>query len=269
MATLKIRFKLNPGRTGIQLNRLSKQAENIELFLRSLSEDIGANGGTQTWLATNFKDGSFISDIEHQAVVEVEQVVAMNQAIIALAKFRTIGAMPDFVSPSTISRFADLRTPLDDGEQFGIALFNEQTGRCGRFQFVDKLRLEKICDALDTEVRYFGSISGTTHGWHKGAEPPYLLIRDIATNDLVKCTYRDRDYSRVSEIFTKKSAVVTVEGSVLFNRITGKSEILEATDFAFAPSFSAEDFEAFFGCAPGMSGDVSSEEAIARGRNDE
>jgi hypothetical protein len=266
MATLRIRFKLNPGGRGIALAKLGEQSKNIELFLRSLAGDLGESDGTQMWLATSFKEGSFITAAEYQAVVDVNQAVQFNNAMNSLTKFKTIEEIPPFLSPTTVDRFATLRTALDDGERIGVALFDPRTHKPGKFRFVDKLQLATIREAVNTEVTYFGCVMGTTYEWNKGAERPYLLVREALSGDLVKCTYRDSDYAKVSNIFSKRTAVVIIEGTVVFNRISGRSEVTEAVDFAFAPSFSNDDFDAFFGCASGLTGSIASEEVISEGR---
>lgn len=269
MATLRVRFRLNPGRKGIPLTKLSKQAENIELFLRSLASDLGESGSTQLWLATDFKNGSVINTAEYQAVVDAHQAARMNEAVLSLTGFTTLDHVPTFVSPTTLDRFASLRGALDDGESLGISVFDLLTGKAQRWQYVDKLKFAEIGDAIETEVRYVGSIIGTTHEWNKGAERPYLIVRELTAGELVKCTYRDVDYPKVSNIFSKKTAIVVIEGSILFNRITGRSEVTDASGFEFAPEFSDADFEAFFGCAPNLTGNLSTDDFVARGRSHE
>lgn len=269
MATLRVRFRLNPGRKGIPLAKLSKQAENIELFLRSIAADLGEDGGTQLWLATDFRNGSVINTAEYQAVVQVDQAAKLNDAVHALTMFKTLDSVPDFVSPSTMDRFASLRIALDDGENLGISVFDLESGKPERWLYVDKLKLAEIGEAIDVDVRYIGSITGTTHEWNKGAERPYLVVRELSSGDLVKCTYSDSDYAKVSNIFSRKTAIVVVEGAITFNRISGKSEVTAATGFEFAPDFSDADFEAFFGCAPDLTGELGTDEFIAKGRADE
>jgi hypothetical protein len=269
MATLRVRFRLNPGRKGVPLTKLSKQAENIELFLRSLASDLGEDGSTQLWLATDFRNGSMINTAEHQAVVDIDQVAQLNVAMLALTKFKSLDMVPQFVSPATLDRFASLRGALEDDEKLGIAVFDPETGKAQRWQYVDKLKLAEIGEAIETEVRFIGSVMGSTHEWNKGADRPYLIIRELNSGDLVKCTYNDADYPKVSNIFTRKTAIVIVEGAILFNRITGRSEVTAATGFEFAPDFPDAEFEAFFGCAPDLTGDLGTDEFIAKGRADE
>lgn len=269
MATLRVRFRLNPGRKGISLTKLSKQSENIELFLRSLASDLGEDGSTQLWLATDFRNGSMINTAEYQAVVDVDRAVQLNVAMLALAKFKALDTVPSFVSPATLDRFASLRGALEDGETLGVAVFDPDTGKAQRWQYVDKLKLTEISEAIETEVRYVGSIMGSTHEWNKGADKPYVIVRELTSGELVKCTYGDADYLKVSNLFARKTAIVIIEGAILFNRITGRTEVTAATGFDFAPEFPDAEFEAFFGCAPDLTGDLDTDEFISKGRADE
>lgn len=270
MASLRIRFRLNPGRKGIPLGKLSKQTENIELFLRSLASDLGADDSKHLWLAEEFRNSSAIFSTELQAVIETATAHEFNQAVAALTKYQgTSKVKPPFVGAATIEKFSELRQSLDDDEQIGIALVDVESGKAKRFVYVDKLQLEAIGNSIETEARYVGAVMGHTHEWNKGAEKPYLLIRELNSSELVKCSYKDEDYDKVARLFSKKTAVVIIEGTISFNLITSKTEVIQATEFGFAPDFSDDDFNNFFGAAPGITGDLSSEEYIAKGRDDE
>lgn len=271
MATLKVRFKLNPGRKGIGLGKLSKQAESIELFLRSLAADLGADDAKNLWLADDFKNGSVINTAELQAVVDVETSQQFNQALLALTKFKGVSQAlpPKFVSTATIERFSCLRQSLDADEKLGIAIIDVETERAKRFNYVDKLQLDAIGQSIETEARYFGAVMGRTHEWNKGAEKPYLIVRELNSAELIKCSYIDDDYDQVAKLFAKKTAIVIIEGSISFNLITSKTEVVKAAHFSFAPDFSDKDFNDFFGSDPNTTGDLTSEEFIAEGRDDE
>lgn len=270
MATLRVRFKLNPGRHGIALGKLSKQTENIELFLRSIAADLGQDDGPNLWQAKDFKNGSVFNTAEYQALVTVEQAVKFNDGVQSLIKFKASPRIKpmDFVTPVTIDRFASLRQGLDPDEKMGIALFEPDTGKLKRWSYVDRLQLEEIGQSIEPELRYVGAIMGRTHEWNKGAQAPYLIVRELHTGELIKCAYNDNDYSKVAKLFSDKSAIVIIEGAMIFNRITSKTEVTMAHDFEMAPDFSDQDFEKFFGCAPNMTGNSSAAEFVAKGRDD-
>lgn len=270
MSTLRVRFKLNPGRTGIALGKLSKQSENIELFLRSLAFDLGENDAPYMWLAKDFKNGSVYNTAELQAVVTAENATKFNDAVQSLAKFKTGSSvkLPKFITAATVNKFASLRQSLDADEEIGIALFDIDSGKLKRWNHVDRLQLEQIADSIEAEVRYVGAVMGRTHEWNKGAKEPYIIIRELNSGELVKCIYADIDYDKVAKLFNRKTAVVIIEGGMTFNRITGKSEVQLATNFDFAPDLLDDNYERFFGCAPNMTGSLSTEEFIAKGRDD-
>lgn len=271
MATLRVRFKLNPGRTGIALGKLSKQAESIELFLRALASDLGEDDAPYLWLAKDFKNGSVYNTAEYQAVVEADMAAKFNDAVQSLSKYKAVSRvkLPDFVTPTTIDKFASLRQGLDADEELGIALFDIDTGKLKRWSYVDRLQLEEIAESIETDIRYVGAVMGRTHEWNKGAREPYLIIRELNSGELIKCIYADEDYSKVARLFSDKAAIVIIEGTMTFNRITGKSEVTTATGFDIAPDFSDQDYEKFFGCAPNLTGGLSTAEFIAKGRDDE
>jgi hypothetical protein len=271
MATLRVRFKLNPGRKGIAMSKLSKQTENIEMFLRSLAGDLGVDDAKNLWLADDFRSGSFIDKNELQAIVDAETAYTWNEALNALSKAKgnlAKASLPRVVSTATIDRFASLSEALDPDESIGISVYDLETERSKPFTFVSKLQLEAVGRSIETETKYVGAVMGTTYEWNKGADKPYLYIRELNSAELVKCTYSDEDYENVSRLFSKKTAVVIIEGHITFNLITSKTEVTKATGFDFAPEFSDSDFEKFFGAAPGITGELTSEEYVAHGRRE-
>lgn len=271
MAKFRLRFKLNPERPGVGLAKLSKQTENIEMFLRSLAADLGISDAPNMWLAKDFKNGSCISTAEHQAVVEADAASKFNLGVEALTTFRPNGKrpIPSYVSAATVGRFAAIRHGLDVGEPIGLATFNLETGRPNRWHKIERLHFEEVAASVDSEVLYIGSIMGATHDWVKGAKEPYITIREINTSELIKCTYADDDYPRVAKLFANKTAIVVVGGTVLYNRITGKTEVTMATSFDLAPEISDDEFERFFGCSPSLTGAVSTDDFIRDDRDDE
>lgn len=271
MSTLRVRFKLNPGRHGVLLGKLSKQAGNIELFLRSLAGDLGKDSSPNMWLATNFANGSVHNDVEYRAVTEAEVASQFNDGVSALAKYKsgTSVSPPEYISAATLDYFANLRQSLDADEKIGIAVYDLETGRRKPFRYVDKVQLEEIGNSIEAEMHYVGAVMGRTHEWNKGADKPYLIIREINSGELIKCCYNDDDYSSVAKLFQQKTAVAIIQGAVTFNRVTSKTEVTMATDFEIAPDLTDQEFDAFFGCALGITGSLTAAEFISKGRKDD
>lgn len=269
MAILKLQFKLNPGREGIALGKLSKQTENIEMFLRSLASDLGVDDSGKLWLAKEFENGSLIYTSEYQANVNNGLVYEFNDKVYDLVRFRpSEDTRTPSVSPATVERFSRLRDGLDPDEKIGIGIFNAESSEV-EWNYLNRLELEEIGNAIETETTYVGAVIGQTHEWNKGATPPYIYIREILSGELVKCVYKDDDYPKVAKLFQNKNSVVNVYGTVKLNRITQKHEITSATDFDIAPDFTDEDYEKFFGCDPDFTNGLTGAEFIAKRRNGE
>lgn len=259
MPNIRVRFKLNPGREGIAFSKLAKHAEGIENLLCSLAGDIGLPPEQNQWLGKEFKNGSVFSTAENQALVDAEQNARFNVALRELIKFRPKpnGELPSSVSLQTLECFADLRAPLEIDETIGIGLYDE--GKTSpKFYKVTKLNLESVAKAIDAETSYIGAVIGYTYEWTKGSKEPFIKIRDIASGELVKCSYEDSDYKKVAKLFEKKDALVIVSGHITFNRLTEKTEVTSANEFEFAPELNQSQYESFFGCAQGITGGVDS-----------
>ncbi|MHB1198262.1 MAG: hypothetical protein ACYCZ6_01635 [Polaromonas sp.] len=270
MAKLRIRFKLNPGREGVPLGKLSKQSENIEKFLRSIAADLNADDSKNGWVADHFKTGSLEETISLMSDVPDETLDQFDEAMNYLLKFG-IGnkPIPSFLGVGTIECYSVMRQNLDPDERLGIGLFHPKTGKAKPFTLVDRFQLEAVGKSIETEVRYIGAVMGSTHEWNKGAEKPFIVIRELNSQELIRCNYSDGDYAKVAKLFGNKTAIVIIEGSISQNLITSKTEVLLATGFEFAPDFSGKDFDKFFGAIPGLTGDLTSEEFVAKGRNEQ
>ena len=114
-----------------------------------------------------------------------------------------------------------------------------------------------------------GAVIGYTYEWNKGAKEPFIKIRDIATKELIKCTYSNSDYQNVSKLFENKESLVTVYGLVIYDWVNNKTELKNATSFEVSPPpLNSDEYHSFFGCAEGMSGDLDSAEYVRKLRGE-
>jgi len=250
---IRVRFQLNPGREGIAFSKLAKHADGIQNLLTSLACDIGLPPDQNQWLGKDFKNGSVFSTAENQALVDAELNAKFNSTLQWLIKFnpKSVNEPLNGVSLKTIGCFAELRTPLEIDETINIGLFSEEK-KAPKYYKVSRLKLEEVARAIDAETYYAGTIIGYTYEWTKGAKEPFLKIRDVATGELVKCAYDDKDYKKVAGLFAHKDALVAISGNISFNKITEKTEVVKANEFEIISGMTQEQYDSFFGCAKGL-----------------
>lgn len=270
MKPIRLRARFNPENHGIALSKLGKQVSALDGFLRSIIKDIGEEDSPNSWRAYNFKNGSVFTTAEFNAVSNIESNSKFNLAVDFFTAFSDKKQIrpPDFLHVRTLDKFSSLCQSLDD-EKMGLATYNEKTGKQNVFKFIDKSISKKIEQLFESDISYYGSIMGYTHSWNKGTERPFFVIREINTGELIQCAYSDDNYRSVANIFSKKTAVVIIEGSMRYNKVLEKTEILSSESFEFAPAYEQGDLDAFFGCAPGMTGNYSSEDFVSQGRCDD
>lgn len=270
MKPIRLRARFNPEKDGIALSKLGKQVSALDGFLRSVIKDIGEEDAPNSWRAYNFKNGSVFTTAEFNAVTNAESRSKFNSAIDFFTHFNDKKQVnpPDFLHVRTLGKFSSLCQSLDD-ERLGLATYHPKTGRQNSFQFIDKSIAKKIEVLFEADILYYGSIMGHTHSWNKGTERPFFVIRELNTGELIQCSYSDENYRNVAALFAKKTAIVIIEGAMKYNKILEKAEVIKSESFEFAPTYEQGDLDAFFGCAPGMTGDFSSEDFVSQGRCDD
>jgi hypothetical protein len=101
------------------------------------------------------------------------------------------------------------------------------------------------------------------HSWFKEASPPYFNLRESVSGRMVKCFYDKEDYPHVVSLLQKKNAIIQVIGMVTANLVDRRIEEVHAQKFAIAEELSDADFEKFFGFAPDLTGDLTTEEYVS------
>lgn len=269
MSNIRVRFKLNPGREGIPFSKLARHAEGIENLLISVAEDIGISPEQNKWLGKEFRNGSLFSTAENQMLADDYQIASFNEIISNLVRF-SAKSSKDFlekISLKTLKYFADLRIPLEIDEIIGIGIY-EKGKEKPRFYNISKLRLESVAKSIDVETSYIGSVIGNTYEWVKGAKEPFIKIRDVATDELIKCYYDDKDYRTVAKLFEIKDALVIISGNIIYNRFSEKTEVSKAFDFEMAPVLTQEQYENFFGSARNLTDGIDAATYIRNLRGD-
>lgn len=59
-----------------------------------------------------------------------------------------------------------------------------------------------------------GGIQGTVHSWYCAAEPPYFMLCESATRELIKCFYGETDYDAVVQAVKSKNQIIHIHGRI-------------------------------------------------------
>jgi hypothetical protein len=265
---IRIKVMLNKGRSGISLHKLPKLLENIQQFLDMLSQDV--IGGNSEWLGSDFTNGSLVYTAERIDPVPEEKAKEFNDSFKGVASRTSKGR----VRSATQSQYAKIANPIDADEvvRFGLEEIEEEnrsiTPEEAPFEWLELTKQDAalIAQAAQAKVAAYGSIQGIIHSVFFGAKPPHFQLRELSSGDLIHCIYTRDKYPEIAEALQEENAVLHVYGTTITDTVNREIEEMRVERIDVAGKFSKEDFEKFFGCAPGIKGELSIQEFIDRSR---
>lgn len=263
MRTLRVRLELNKGRKGIPLHKLAAVTEEVQRFFQRVGSDLGVPTPREQWLAVRFRNGSVSFDAEYQGQLTEERIEQYNAELGGLIRAAVVPSFESRLSPATVLQFARIAEPIDEDEQVRFGLYQNGGARPVEWHALTKAASRQLAHAVVASNKYRGVVQGIAHSWYKEASPPYFYIRQSVTQSLVKCLYDKTQYSEVLHLFEKRNAVVQVIGMITANMIERRVDEVDCEKFAIAEELSDEDFERFFGMAPDLTGNLTTEEYIS------
>ena len=267
MANFRIRIGLNRGRGAVGYRELSVLSDEVNSFLRSLGEDAGLSGDDNHWLAKDIADGSFLSDASPSFDISDESSALLGSMTSAIVHGDETKAIELGVREQTRFKYEALakkamvtRIPVE------VGLY----GNTGAIEWVKVVPevARRLTENISPYLDYMGAVQGVIHVIFKESDPPHFKLRDSVTGDLVDCFYKPEHYASILRTLPRKDDRVHVAGLIRASRIDKKIESLKVTRVESPVDFSDADFEAFFGCAPEMTGDINSADFIERNRHD-
>lgn len=270
MATLRIRLRVNPGRSGSPMDKLGEFATQTERFLRSLSRDFGIEADKGKWLARKFTNDSVAFDGEYSD--SVDDAVA-NKAYKALSVIS--GSSPieacntGLIGFGTLAEFAKIGRVLDADEFFYIGLYNDGQDEPQEWKPVSHKQTTEIRKLLETPIESLGSLQGVLHSWHQGSDPQFFQVRELITGMLVRCEYDGALHSKVHAASRIPNTVIHVYGRMYWDPVSNATIRVVVEDIESTERLSDLEFEKFFGAAPQYTGDLSTTEYLAWLRGDE
>ncbi|MDI3335655.1 hypothetical protein QKW60_04515 [Defluviimonas aestuarii] len=250
MAKLRIRFVINKGRQGAPLGKLGSIQIQADKFLRAISVDCGVPAKPGEWLAADFANGSVMFDATYQGAVDpgIAQVFEYKMEVLADFDSERDG-LNGIIRESTALEYAKIGRLIDPDEEIGIEIFPHRGGMPKR-RTITYQKSQTLTAKVEAPIPAYGSVQGVIHAWVKGAAQPYVQIRELSTNELVKVEYSQAHYSQISKAMEEKNAVVMVSGECSYDQITHDILRMRLDRLSKTANLTTLDFDALFGSFP-------------------
>jgi hypothetical protein len=267
MAKVKLRVELNKGRRGIMLGKLAKIAEETLRFLSMVHRDSELSGAPEGWLAVNFDNNSVDFDCENLQDVEPDEAHRANRVLQSvMTNDRTSELAKHHIRDTTRRQYSRIASAIDPDEKVTFKVFKNGETEPSEAHDLTRTFAYEIDLQLPSSASYFGEIQGIIHAFYRTDKPRRLVVRDLASEKLVDCTFDDELYVKAIEIMMDPNGVVFIEGDVFENLATGCIESIKAKRFKLAPAFDESKFESLIGSAPNLTGLFTTEEFVERFR---
>jgi hypothetical protein len=241
MSYLRLRMTLNKGKRGISLDKLENIVEELRKFLFSMGDDIDLVEPT-SWAAVDFKNSSLEFTTEYQQQVDTVKLVRFNGAIVTLAR----SEFPQSLRASTSEHFFNVASMLDNDEIADVAVFNEDNAPVA-FEITRRTAtLARFIDVLPFR-QTLGAVQGKIHSLYKESRPPHFMLRELSTENLIKCVYGVDDYPAIIKALENKDQVLHVRGIIVTDTRERNIEHLTVKKILLADSFGFEDVDKFLG----------------------
>lgn len=248
MSTPKIKIQLNKGKHGVELEKLAGIAKETAKFLTSLSVDLGQPEAE--WVAYNFENGSVCFEVESKRDIVVEPVLWKKALRSVMANDFSDPELSVRIRPETRTRYFDISRALPETDYVGFGIFQNGDSSKVEWHRLDKTIAGTAATALAPKSESQGEIQGIVHAFFKETKTPKLVMRELASRNLVDCYFEEKMYAHAVELLRDRDGVIFVEGSVAESE-TGEITEIHVSDFTPAPEFDERWFESKIGAFPG------------------
>ncbi len=250
MAKLKIRFVLNKGRRGAPLGKLGKISEQAEKFLRALSIDSGVEPKPGEWIAADFENSSVQFDAEYQGAVNegVAQIFENNAALLADFDPDRDG-LNGVVREITALEYAKIGSLIDPDEEIDIGIISHRDGD-PKWRKITYSGSQQLKSRVENPIPAIGSVQGIIHSWIKEGATPYVHVRELSTNNLVRVEYQKHQYGTIAAAVQEKNTVILVSGACSYDRLTHGMMRLRLDRLEKTRTLTPLDFDKLFGAFP-------------------
>lgn len=264
---IRLKIELNPGGDGVRLDKLAKISAEIEKFVRLLAIDAGASPQLGDFVAKDFYDGSFGSVVEYVNNVDPSAAVKFNNGLRFFSDFKDPHQyINGEFSPATVRQFIEIGDAIETDEIVKIGIVDADAPiDQAEWKSITKITTLNVDAAFNQEYNYDGALQGKLGTWYKDSN--YFNLRELSSNDLVKCYYPKDFYDQIYRLFEDKDAVVNLSGSIKADRATGRMSEVRVRWAKSYPPLSDSEFDRLFGLAPDLTGDLSTVDFIKKIRD--
>jgi hypothetical protein len=239
MSYLRIRITLNKGKRGIALDKLEHVIEEMRKFLVSAGDDMELTEPT-AWAGVDFKNSSLEFTSEYQLPVDAIKLMRFNGAITSLAR----SEFPPSFRPATSEHFFEMANLLAPDETADMAIFNEDETPIPFEISRRTATLARFIDVLPYR-QTLGSVQGKIHSLYKESKPPHFMLRELSTDNLIKCVYDIDDYPAIIKALEEKDQVLHVRGLVVTDTRERNIDHVSVKGILLAERYGFEDVVKF------------------------
>jgi hypothetical protein len=251
------------------MDKLGEFSSQTERFLRSLAIDLGLPIRKGEWLASKFSNESVAFDGEYPGAVPEAVAAKGLDALKLISGEEPLAAVNrGVVSFGTAAEFSRIGRIMDPDEKFYIGLYEHDEGQPNEWREVTYRRAAEMRQLLDAPIASYGSVQGTLHAWHQGSDPSFFVVRELATNALVRVNYKAALHTKVLKAHERPLSVVHVYGDIQWDRATGTILTMDVTDIEVSEPLTEFEFQKLIGSAPTLTGALTTEEYIEWVRGD-
>ena len=113
----------------------------------------------------------------------------------------------------------------------------------------------------------YGSVQGALASVTLEGRRPYFSVRELSTEQTVKCFYSSSLYDDVVHALSQRNAIIHATGDLRLERASRLVGEMEVERIDRVEALSDEEFRSFFGMAPELTGEQTTQEYISEYRN--
>lgn len=254
---------------GITLDKLATITAETALFLRMVIQDVDRSI-VGTWIARDFDNNSVDFTAQYMGDVTTEQVVECRRALAdTMTNFLQLEGSK--VSRATRLQYAKIAKPIDPDETVHFGLLEDEQEKPNEWLILSKEVANEIEQrlTLSDRIEFEGSLQGKIHAFFKESERPHFSLRELYSEDLIRCYYNLEQYDDIARALQKRDTVIHVAGLAVASRTSRKIQWMIVNRLEEAEEYREGDLDKFIGCAPNATGNLTTEEFLDLIRNEE